>query len=199
MELLDTVSPTAEQRAWGSVTVAQQQQLQANTGHSSIVGDHMLSAATGYGACEKMASTGGFFAPWLGTGCEDPSGFCGLVGRTCALPSGGGLGSTASIPYATTDDDLESCMAKCKSAVHVGTSHAELTKLARTEEKSNASKQPREACSCFEWSEAATPRCALHNMPWNQVAYGNSRMKNYTAFTRSTDPVSVMPLIEAEE
>jgi hypothetical protein len=51
-----------------------------------------------------------------GAGCTDPSGFCGLAGRSCALPSGGGLGSTPSTPYATSDDDLASCMAKCKSA-----------------------------------------------------------------------------------
>lgn len=206
MELLETVSPTAEQRAWGSVTVAQQQHQEAIT-EPSIVGDRMLSAdkapsiasaATGYGACEKMASTRGFFAPWLGAGCSNPSGFCGLVGRTCALPSGGGLGSTASIPYATTDDDLESCMAKCKSAVRVGAPHVELNDLARADEKTNASKEPMEACSCFEWSGSATPRCALHSMPWNQVAYGNSRTKNYTAFTRSTDP-AVVSLIESGE
>ena len=143
------------------------------------------STATGYGACEKMASTGGFFAPWLGAGCDNPSGFCGLVGRTCALPSAGGLGSTASTPYATTDDDLESCMSKCKSAAYIGASRAD---LATAENRPNASKEAVEACSCFEWSESATPRCALHNMPWNQVSYGPSRTKNYTAFTRSTDP-----------
>jgi hypothetical protein len=45
-----------------------------------------------------------------------------------------------------------------------------------------------EACSCFEWSASASPRCALHNMTWSAVAYGNSRAKNYTAYTRSTDP-----------
>jgi hypothetical protein len=206
MELMETVPPTAEQRAWGSVTVARQQQQEAIAGQS-IVGDRMLSAdkaptiesaATGYGACEKMASTGGFFAPWLGAGCDNPSGFCGLVGRTCAFPSGGGLGSTASVPYATTDDDLESCMAKCKSAVHIGASRAELTTLARADEKTNAPKKPMEACSCFEWSESATPRCALHNIPWNQVAYGNSRTKNYTAFTRSTDPAVASSIAAGE-
>ena len=203
MELMETVSPTADQRAWGSVTVEQQQQQQEEEkeeeeeGHEVVVGGRTLStgnasstasAATGYGACEKMASTGGFFAPWLGAGCDNPSGFCGLVGRTCALPSGGGLGSTGSTPYATTDDDLESCMAKCKSAVHTGSSRAELTDQANAEGQPNVSKQAVQACSCFEWSESATPRCALHDMPWNQVAYGPSRTKNYTAYTRSTDP-----------
>ena len=88
-----------------------------------------------------------------GAGCTDPSGFCGLAGRSCALPSGGGLGSVPSVPYYTGSDGLEACMAKCTS----DTKPKPALGAAVLGPK-------QQACSCFEWSGDATPSCLLHDM-----------------------------------
>ena len=76
LELMEAVpAATAEQRAWGSVVLDPPpagseplllQQLPPPTGAAAGGASAGVGAGGGYGACEKMASTGGFFAPWLG-------------------------------------------------------------------------------------------------------------------------------------
>lgn len=156
------VVPSSTRRSsWGSVDVAQE-------------------VPTGYGGCTKMASTG-FWAPWMGGGCQDPSGFCGLDGRSCATPSNGGLGSVATVPYYEGYENLTACMARCEAdTLPIGTG-----------------KQSANACSCFDWAATTKPSCRLHNTTWRFVSYAVVRSRNCTAFTRSSDPVatSVSPLV----
>jgi hypothetical protein len=157
--LMPTVPPTADRVAWGSVIVATtpaELQIEITTSTASV----SAPSAPSYGSCEKMAATGGFFGPWLGAACTDPSGFCRLVGRTCATPSGGGLSSNPSTPYYTGEEDMQTCMAKCTAATTTMPTFPNAT-------TSQMRQQP--ACSCFDWSANASPKCMLHTQRGKKV------------------------------